>query len=67
MRDMKRIAKTPESMPGAAFVAIEPLYQLQPDGGFLVVAEAGETCERVHPPSLTWLLEQGRIRPVKES
>ncbi len=29
-----------------------------------VVAEAGETCERVSAQSLTWLAEQGLIRPI---
>lgn len=30
-----------------------------------VVAPVGETCERVAPQSLTWLLEQGLIEPVE--
>lgn len=28
-----------------------------------VVADIGETCERVDPSSLPWLLEQGLIEP----
>ena len=32
--------------------------------GGVVVAEVGETCERVAPQSLGWLIEQGLIAPI---
>ena len=56
---------------GSDYVCVRgTLRSKVPDGsgGFtLVVAAAeGETCERVNPASLPWLLEQGYIEPVKK-
>jgi hypothetical protein len=36
-----------------------------PEAG--VVAMPGDTCERVDPKSLPWLLEQGLIAPVDDA
>jgi len=50
---------------GAAFVARVPIYG-KPGRFYAVagrVADAGQTCERVDPESLPWLLEQGYIAP----
>jgi len=34
--------------------------------GDLTLAEPGETCERVPPESLSWLLSEGKIVPVSQ-
>lgn len=47
---------------GARFRAVVRLT----DRSGAVVAAPGETCERVNPASLPWLLEQGLIVPVED-
>jgi hypothetical protein len=46
---------------GRQYIATQRLYRKSGDGKLFVVAEPGETCERVSPQSLGWLLAQGRI------
>lgn len=48
-------------MNGADYVAVVNLYGPPPEHE--VRARPGETCERVDPLSLGWLLEGGYIRP----
>jgi hypothetical protein len=55
-------------MNGADYIATTPLYGkknhfYQQDG---VVAEVGETCERVDPDSLPWLIDQGLIKTADD-
>jgi hypothetical protein len=49
---------------GADYVAT---VRLTNKAGDLVFADAGETCERVPPRSLPWLLEGGQIQPVEHT
>jgi hypothetical protein len=49
---------------GKDYRALVTIRGKQPDGSLLIVAEPGETCERVDPKSLGWLAEQGYITPV---
>lgn len=62
----KKTPKTTEPS-GANFVAQETLYARTDDGSFVVVAHPGETCEKVNPASLEWLIAQGRIVPTSNA
>lgn len=48
-------------MDGQQYCALRTLSARAADGRLVVVAKAGETCEKVAPASLPWLLEQGCI------
>lgn len=56
--------KTPTAVDvnGADYRAVVRLS----DKGGATVAESGETCERVNPASLPWLIEQRLIVPVEK-
>jgi hypothetical protein len=55
-----------EPLTGADFVAVSRLSARGRDGAWIVVAEAGDTCERVPPESLGALLASGHIRLAAE-
>ena len=48
-------------MNGADYIATKRLSNLNDE----TVAEVGQTCERVNPDSLGWLLKQGLIVPTE--
>lgn len=51
-------------MDGKRYIANASLYgKDDPEA----IVNPGETCEKVNPSSLPWLLEQGYIRPIPES
>lgn len=50
---------------GKDYISVGELVERHDDGRITVVATPGETCERVNPRSLGWLLEQHAIVPVE--
>jgi len=59
--DLKRVAAPVAARPGERYRATTRLSAKDNT----TLAEVGETCERVDPESLPWLLAQGHIEAVE--
>lgn len=69
----KESGSHPDELSGADFICVRgdisgKVQTSDPDRPFalVVVAREGESCDRVDPKSLGWLLEQGYIRPRED-